>query len=181
MYIQGSLSRERFFKKYATLAGMLIIAVAGFCSSPIVNADVATTVTCRDGTKVEVGGTDHKGVVACFRHGGLSPLPGKATRGMNVSAGTANAEASVQHKRKAMQYESLARKGRPKNAKQKQLIKQYMRLPASQRLGFKSKHSDGATADIWDYGPYAVCFYASVAGGADVVEAGDECHEDWVN
>jgi hypothetical protein len=34
--------------------------------------------------------------------------------------------------------------------------------------------------DIWDLGPYAVCFYASVAGGADVVEAGDECHADWV-
>jgi hypothetical protein len=29
--------------------------------------------------------------------------------------------------------------------------------------------------DIWNYAPYAVCFYAAWAGGADVVEAGTYC------
>jgi hypothetical protein len=54
-----------------------------------------------------------------------------------------------------------------------------MKLPASQRGAFKAANPT-VNASIWDYGPYAVCFYASVAGGADVVEAGEECHADWV-
>jgi hypothetical protein len=54
-----------------------------------------------------------------------------------------------------------------------------MKLPASQRAVFKA-NNPGVQESIWDLGPYAVCFYASVAGGADVVEAGDECHAAWV-
>jgi hypothetical protein len=81
---------------------------------------------------------------------------------------------------KAARYRSLAAKYNPRTAEQKKLIREYMRLPASQRNAFEAAHP-GETADFWDYGPYAVCFYAAVAGGGDVVEAGDECRADWVD
>lgn len=86
----------------------------------------------------------------------------------------------VADKNKAAKYRTLAAKHKPRTAEQEKLIKHYMRLPPSQRNAFKAANPS-VPADIWDYGPYAVCFYASVAGGADVVEAGDECHEDWVD
>lgn len=37
-----------------------------------------------------------------------------------------------------------------------------------------------ADAGIWDYGAYAVCFYASWAGGADAVAAGKACHDQFI-
>ena len=80
---------------------------------------------------------------------------------------------------KAMKHQLLAATHRPRTAEQERLIKEYMNLPPSQRAAFKAAHPD-VQKSIWDYGPYAVCFYASVAGGADVVEAGEECHADWV-
>ncbi len=80
---------------------------------------------------------------------------------------------------KAAKYRNLAAKYKPRTREQETLIKQYMRLPASQRNAFEANNPH-VPAEIWDYGPYAVCFYASVIGGGDVVEAGEECHADWV-
>lgn len=77
-------------------------------------------------------------------------------------------------------YRALAAKYKPRTPEMQQLVEQYMKLPPSRRNAFKAQHP-GVQPDIWDYGPYAVCFYASVIGGADVVEAGDECHDDWVD
>ena len=81
---------------------------------------------------------------------------------------------------KAKRYEALAKKYRPTSRTDQQLVQEYMRLPASRRGSFKTTHPN-VSKSIWDYAPYAVCFYASVAGGADTVEAGDECHEKWVD
>jgi hypothetical protein len=80
---------------------------------------------------------------------------------------------------KAAKYRALAEKYRPRDTTMAKLIDAYMKLPPSRREAFKAAHPT-VSKDIWDLGPYAVCFYASVAGGADVVEAGDECHADWV-
>jgi hypothetical protein len=81
---------------------------------------------------------------------------------------------------KAAKYSALAAKHRPTDVRIVKLVDAYMKLPPSRRNAFKADNP-GVPADIWDFGPYAVCFYASVAGGADVVEAGDECHDDWVD
>jgi hypothetical protein len=99
MYIQGGLSRSGFGKKIMAVAGMAVIVVAGFATSTIVNADVATTITCKDGTKVEVGGTDHRGVVACFKHGGPSPFHGKEARGIILKARADKEMNSAERKR----------------------------------------------------------------------------------
>jgi len=81
---------------------------------------------------------------------------------------------------KTREYTRLAEQHKPRTQSEQQLVEEYMSLPASQRGAFKSNHPN-VSKSIWDYAPYAVCFYASVAGGADVVEAGDECHADWVD
>jgi len=98
--------------------------------------------------------------------------------GSAANAGTA-VKRSPADEAKAKKYEQLARTNKPRTPEQEKLVKEYMRLPASQRNAFKSAHPE-VSKSIWDLAPYAVCFYASVAGGADVVEAGDECHADWV-
>ena len=76
-------------------------------------------------------------------------------------------------------YRALAAKHKPRTPEMQKLVEQYMKLPPSRREAFKADNP-AVPASIWDLGPYAVCFYASVAGGADVVEAGEECHADWV-
>lgn len=86
---------------------------------------------------------------------------------------------SPEDAKKATKYEQLARMHKPRTPQQEKLVKEYMKLPPAQRGAFKAAHPE-VQKSIWDYAPYAVCFYASVAGGADVVEAGDECHDDWV-
>jgi hypothetical protein len=100
-------------------------------------------------------------------------LPGN-TKYSNVKM-----ERSAADQQKATKYQRLAAQHKPRNPETEKLVKEYMRLPASQRNAFKAQHPQ-VQKSIWDYAPYAVCFYASVAGGADVVEAGDECHADWV-
>ena len=80
----------------------------------------------------------------------------------------------------AKEYTQLAERYRPSSRSEQQLVAEFMSLPASQRNAFKSSHPD-ADASIWDYGAYAACFYGSVAGGADVVEAGDECKAEWID
>lgn len=62
-------------------ACVLFLAVIGLNNT--VYADVAHTVTCKDGTKVEVGGTDYFGNIACIDFGGRSGVhkrKGSATR-----------------------------------------------------------------------------------------------------
>lgn len=86
---------------------------------------------------------------------------------------------SPEDAKKATKYEQLARMNKPRTPQQEKLVKEYMKLPPAQRNAFKAAHPD-VQKSIWDLAPYAVCFYASVAGGADVVDAGDECHADWV-
>ena len=96
----------------------------------------------------------------------------------NTPAGKAARTPAEQQK--ADKYEHLARLNKPRNPQQEKLVKEYMKLPPAQRGAFKAAHPD-VQKSIWDLAPYAVCFYASVAGGADVVDAGDECHDEWVN
>jgi len=177
MYKEITTSSARIASQFKAMAStvLLLVSVMGFNHAAY--ADVAHTVTCNDGTKVEVGGTDHFGKMACLKYGGSSTQhskPGFAAKKTKLKS------ANKQTRKSASYYKRLAAKGKPKNAKQEALVKRYMKVAPSQRLGFKAKHP-GTSKSIWDYGPYAVCFYASVAGGADVVEAGDECHEDWVD
>jgi len=80
----------------------------------------------------------------------------------------------------AREYTRLAEQYRPTTRSEQQLIAEFMSLPASQQNAFKSSHPD-VTPSIWKYGAYAACFYGSVAGGADVVEAGDECKAEWID
>lgn len=95
-----------------------------------------------------------------------------------VLAQPASAIAQRDTSAKAQEYTRLAEQHKPRTKAEQQLIAEYMRLPASQRNAFKSNHP-GVVEDLWDLGAYAVCFYASVAGGADVVEAGDDCSAKW--
>jgi hypothetical protein len=102
-----------------------------------------------------------------------APMPG------NTKYNTVKLTRSAADEKKANLYELLARQSKPRTAQQEKLVKEYMKLPPSQRPAFKAAHPE-VQKSIWDLAPYAVCFYASVAGGADVVDAGDECHADWV-
>lgn len=102
-----------------------------------------------------------------------TPVKLERASGASAKPGSANPQ-------EAAKYRSLAARYKPRTPEQERLVKQYMRLPASQRNAFKAAHPD-VSADFWDYGPYAVCFYASVIGGGDVVEAGEECRNDWVD
>ena len=42
-----------------------------------------------------------------------------------------------------------------------------------------SNTNDGRTQNIWGLAGYAACFYGSWLGGADPVDAGDDCHAKW--
>ncbi|HEU4779507.1 MAG TPA: hypothetical protein VFS58_06450 [Steroidobacteraceae bacterium] len=139
------------------------------------NADTTRTVECANGKSVEASGTETDAAV-CLTIGSqpAASKPGRVKYG-NVTLG----KHSPADQAKAQKYEQLAKANKPQTSEQEKLVKQYMKLPPSQRNGFKSAHPT-VQPSIWDLGPYAVCFYASVAGGADVVEAGDECHAQWV-
>ena len=144
--------------KSAALAAAALIVFVGAA-----NADTPRTVTCANGKSVQASGTESD-AAACLTIGS-QPTAKKPGRTVNNA--------------KAAKYEQLARTHKPRTPAQEKLVKDYMKLPASQRNGFKAAHPE-VSKDIWDLAPYAVCFYASVAGGADVVEAGDECHAEWV-
>lgn len=112
-----------------------------------------------------------------------SPTAGTCTVGRSGAAMLLPAVQKVRQAApspRARQYEALAQRHKPRTPSEERLVRQYMALPAGQRAAFEAKHPD-VSKSIWDYAPYAVCFYASVAGGADVVEAGDECNEKWVD
>jgi hypothetical protein len=131
-------------------------------------------VTCANGKTVLVpdSGSDAE---ACLTIGS-QPAKGRAAAGPT----TTRAWPAKWYVPEASRYRALAEKYRPRDMTTAKLIDTYMKLPPSRRDAFKAENP-AVPASIWDYGPYAVCFYASVAGGADVVEAGDECHEDWVD
>jgi hypothetical protein len=161
-------------------AAFAIVAI-GLCGSTAF-ADTIRDVKCANGRTVQASGTQSN-AQACATiasqpsEDAASGLPTGKRQHKPVSVIKPVDKAG--NDAKAKKYQQLAASHKPKTAQQEQLIKQYMKLPPSQRAGFKAANP-GVQESIWDYGPYAVCFYASVAGGADVVEAGDECHADWV-
>jgi hypothetical protein len=106
---------------------------------------------------------------------GSQPAAGSSSKRPGITDVTMKRGTSDQ----GAKYRALAAKYKPRTPEMQKLVEQYMKLPPARRNAFKAAHPN-VSKDIWDLGPYAVCFYASVAGGADVVEAGDECHADWV-
>lgn len=169
--------------KLSTLkAAALVFTTIGLCAATA-NADSLREVKCANGKTVQASGTQSNS--AACRTIGSRPQPGTSAGNEHefeydvVAGHAASTGRTPANEAKAKKYQRLAAMHKPKTARQEQLIKQYMELPPAQRPGFKAENP-GVQKSIWDYGPYAVCFYASVAGGADVVEAGDECHEDWV-
>ncbi len=142
---------------------LLLIAGAG-------QAATSRDVTCANGRTVQATDSETP-TEACLKVASRPVAPNTAGY-LRIDGISGEAE-------KAKKYERLAAQHKPRNPQQDKLVKEYMRLPASQRNAFKAQNPK-VQKSIWDYGPYAVCFYASVAGGADVVEAGDECHADWV-
>ena len=163
------------FSPFKTAA--LAIAAMGLCGG-VAFADTIREVKCANGKTVQASGTQSD-AAACLT---IASQPSR-----DAASGQATGKrqhtpvkTSAVYDAKAKKYQQLAATHKPRTAQQEQLVKEYMRLPPSQRMGFKAAHPE-VQKSIWDYAPYAVCFYASVAGGADVVEAGDECHEDWVN
>jgi hypothetical protein len=155
--------------KAALLFGTLLL-MAG-ASQAVTSHDVK----CANGRTVQAGDTETD-AQACLKVGSQ---PAEAAKPGRVKYGDVTLKRGAADEQKAKKYEALAAKHKPRNPQQEKLVKEYMRLPASQRPAFKAKNPS-VQESIWDLGPYAVCFYASVAGGADVVEAGDECHADWV-
>ncbi len=158
------------FSPIKTIA--LAIAAFGLCGASAY-ADTVREVKCTSGRTVPASGTESD-AEACLKIG--SRPTGEARKPGGTSLSSKRSPADEQ---KAKKYQQLAATHKPRTAQQEQLIKQYMRLPPPQRMGFKAANP-GVQKSIWDLGPYAVCFYASVAGGADVVDAGDECHAKWV-
>jgi hypothetical protein len=159
----------------------LAIAAIGLCGSAAF-ADTIRDVKCANGRTVQASGTESD-TQACLTIGSQPSrdgASGQATgKRQHNSLSVPKPVDQAGYDAKAKKYQQLAATHKPKTAQQEQLIKQYMKLPPSQRMGFKAANP-GVQKSIWDLGPYAVCFYASVAGGADVVEAGDDCHADWV-
>lgn len=146
------------------------------------SAAQATTfrdVLCANGRKVQV--VEERTDAEACRLVGSKPAEAQTPGQPKWSHGELkpNATPSAADEQKALKFQQLAAQHKPRTAQQEKLVKDYMKLPASQRDAFKAQNPT-VQKSIWDYGPYAVCFYASVAGGADVVEAGEDCHADWV-
>jgi hypothetical protein len=157
------------------------IAAVGLCCSAAF-ADTTRDVKCANGSTVQASGTESD-AQACLTIGSQpsrDAATGQATGKRAHKPIMVKKEIDSARAAKAKKYQQLAATHKPRSAEQERLIKEYMKLQPSQRIGFKTANP-GVQKSIWDYGPYAVCFYASVAGGADVVEAGEECHADWVD
>lgn len=133
-------------------------------------------VKCANGKSVEVPDSV-SAWEACLTIGS-TPVNRNAPKGPKVT--DVSLKRGITDQQRAAKYQALAAKYRHQDMTVARLIDAYMKLPPSRRNAFEAEHP-GVSKDIWDYGPYAVCFYASVAGGADVVEAGEECHADWVD
>jgi hypothetical protein len=152
----------------------IALAALAICGSAAYG-DTAREVECANGRTVKASGTETD-AAACLT---IGSQPAEARKPGRTKYNNIVLKRGAADEAKAKKYQQLAATNKPKTREQEQLVKQYMKLPPSQRNGFKAAHPD-VQHSIWDLGPYAVCFYASVAGGADVVEAGDECHADWV-
>ncbi len=159
--------------KFQSMTSMIIASLTlALCMEPA-SAVQVRDVKCANGRTVQASDAETD-AMACLTIGSQpGQLPDKAPA---LRIGSANANDTF----KAAEYRRLARQHRPRTAEEERLVKEFMALPAVKRKGFEANHPD-VSRSIWDYGPYAVCFYASVAGGADVVEAGDECHDKWVD
>jgi hypothetical protein len=161
--------------KFKSLQSISLAVAAMTLFAGAAMADTQRTVECANGKSVEASGTESD-ASACLTIGSQPA----AKRPGHIKYGDVTLKKrSPADQAKAQKYEQLAKANKPRTAEQEKLVKQYMKLPPSQRNAFKSANPT-VQKSIWDLGPYAVCFYASVAGGADVVEAGDECHADWV-
>jgi len=160
---------KHYLKSALTLATLALLATSAHAVLP-------HEVKCANGKTVEVPDSVTPWE-ACLTIGS-QPASGNASKQAKSTDVTMKRGASDQQK--AAKYSALAAKYKPKEARMVRVLHAYMELPPSRRNAFKAENP-GVPADIWDFGPYAVCFYASVAGGADVVEAGDECHADWVD
>jgi hypothetical protein len=159
---------KTYLKSALSLATLALLASSAHAVLP-------QEVKCANGKTVQVPDSASQWE-ACLKIGS-QPATGNSPTGPKPTKVASKHDASYQ--RKAAEYRALAEKYRPKEEKMLRTLQAYMKLPPSRRNAFKADNPS-VPASIWDFGPYAVCFYASVAGGADVVEAGDECHEDWV-
>ncbi|HET9474592.1 MAG TPA: hypothetical protein VFO82_11905 [Steroidobacteraceae bacterium] len=132
-------------------------------------------VTCANGKTVLVpdSATDWE---ACLT---IGSYPANSSKPTSRRISDVTMKRGVTGSQDGSKYRALAAKYKPRTPEMQKLVEQYMKLPPSRRNSFKADNP-AVPAAIWDYAPYAVCFYASVAGGADVVEAGEECHADWV-
>jgi hypothetical protein len=164
--------KTRMFKPALALAALVPLLLIGAQSQAAIQRDVE----CANGKTVTATDTQSDAAV-CLTVGSK---PAAARRPGTTKYSNITLKRSAADEAKAKKYERLAAQHKPRTPDQEKVVKEYMKLPAVQRIRFKADHPQ-VQKSIWDYGPYAVCFYASVAGGADVVEAGDECHEDWVN
>jgi hypothetical protein len=156
-------------KAFLLMGGLLMIASAA-------QATTFRDVLCANGRKVQAV-EERTDAEACRL---IGSKPAESNAQPLKGGGDMTLKRSATDEQKARKYQQLAAQHKPRTAQQEKLVKEYMKLPAVQRDSFKAQNPT-VQKSIWDYGPYAVCFYASVAGGADVVEAGEECHEDWVN
>lgn len=161
--------------KLATLKTTLALSALGFFATSA-HAVLPHEVKCANGQTVEVPDSVSDWE-ACLtinsKPANPSAKPGRAKFGnIELKRGAADQQ-------QAAKYQRLAAQHKPRTPEMQKLVEKYMKTPKSQRGAFKAANPT-VNASIWDYGPYAVCFYASVAGGADVVEAGEECHADWV-
>jgi len=161
--------------KFISLKSAALTLAAFTMISSAANADTARKVQCANGRTVEASGTQSDAEVCLL----VASIPATDNKPGNQKFADVSFKRGRMDELNARKYEQLARAHKPRTPTEERLVKQYMKLPPSQRDAFESAHPD-VSKSIWDLGPYAVCFYASVAGGADVVEAGDECHEDWV-
>lgn len=159
------------FRPGLMLGALLPLLLVAGTSQAVVPHDV----NCANGRTVQATDTESD-AEACLKVGSK---PAEARKPGRTTFNNVVLKRSAADEQKAKKYERLAAQNKPRTAEQEKLVKEYMKLPASQRNGFKAQHPT-VKESIWDLAPYAVCFYASVAGGADVVEAGDDCHADWV-
>lgn len=75
-------------------------------------------------------------------------------------------------------YIELAQKYKP-DSNMEPIVRKYMKLPSGEKKAFlKIQTKKGVRMNWpWDYSAYAVCFYSEWTGGGDAVEAGDHCHD----
>lgn len=91
---------------------------------------------------------------------------------------------------KAKEYMALAEKYKP-TGQTKGAVEKFMTMDRSQRSAAKQQGSrsplllSGLTWLAMEYGAYALCFYAGLAGSdmsaGAITAIGDDCNDKWVN